>query len=151
MSASDRLSSGNPGTASIEPGTELPPLKLAPITRTTLALFAGASGDHNPIHIDIDFARASGMKDVFAHGMLSMGYLARAITGWYPQERVKSLKGRFLSITPIGGAPVCTGIVRGITTLDGQRCAQVDVKVTLADGPAILSGEVVVALEDGTT
>ena len=28
-----------------------------PISRTTLALFAGASGDHNPIHIDLDFVK----------------------------------------------------------------------------------------------
>ena len=61
-------------------GQELPPLKLPPITRTTLALFAGASGDHNPVHIDIDFARAAGMPDVFAHGMLSMAYLGRFLT-----------------------------------------------------------------------
>ena len=40
----------------------LPALTCRPITRTTLALFAGASGDHNPIHVDIDFARKSGMR-----------------------------------------------------------------------------------------
>ncbi len=34
--------------ADVQAGTELPPLVAAPITRTTLALFAGASGDHNP-------------------------------------------------------------------------------------------------------
>ncbi|MDB4032643.1 MaoC/PaaZ C-terminal domain-containing protein [Porticoccaceae bacterium] len=48
-------------------GTQIPPLTLPPISRYTLALFAGASGDHNPIHIDSDFAKASGMPDVFAH------------------------------------------------------------------------------------
>ncbi|MGD9549587.1 MAG: MaoC/PaaZ C-terminal domain-containing protein, partial [Burkholderiaceae bacterium] len=55
----------------LQVGDEMPVLELPPITRTTLALFAGASGDHNPIHIDIDFARKAGMPDVFAHGMLS--------------------------------------------------------------------------------
>ncbi len=54
----------------IEAGQTLPPLTLPAINRTTLALFAGASGDHNPIHIDLDFAREAGMNDVFAHGML---------------------------------------------------------------------------------
>ncbi len=130
----------------LQAGTELPALHVPPITRTTLALFAGASGDHNPIHIDIDFAKAAGMEDVFAHGMLSMAYLGRAVTGWVPQERIKSLKGRFNSITPLGGAPVCTGTVREITTEGGQRFAKIDVKVTLASGPLTLTGEVVVAL-----
>ena len=41
----------------LEIDQDLPELILPPISRTTLALFAGASGDHNPIHIDLDFAR----------------------------------------------------------------------------------------------
>ena len=61
-------------------GDELPALQLPPVTRTTLALFAGASGDHNPIHIDTDFARKSGMPDVFAQGMLGMAWLGRLLT-----------------------------------------------------------------------
>ncbi|GAO70694.1 MaoC family dehydratase [Comamonas sp. E6] len=56
----------------VQVGDALPALELSPISRTTLALFAGASGDHNPIHIDTDFARKAGMPDVFAHGMLGM-------------------------------------------------------------------------------
>ena len=69
----------------IEVGTEIPALELPPISRYTLALYAGASGDHNPIHIDSDFAKAAGMPDVFAHGMLSMAYLGRMLTDWQPQ------------------------------------------------------------------
>ena len=48
------------------------------ITRTTLALYAGASGDHNPMHIDIDFAKKAGFPDVFAQGMLVMAMLGQA-------------------------------------------------------------------------
>ena len=44
-----------------------------PITRHTLALYCGASGDHNPIHVDSDFAKAAGFPDVFSHGMLVDG------------------------------------------------------------------------------
>ena len=66
-------------------GDVLPPLAVAPISRTTLALFAGASGDHNPIHIDLDVARSAGVDDVFCHGMLSIAYLSRMLTGWVPR------------------------------------------------------------------
>jgi acyl dehydratase len=71
----------------VEVGTELPPLAVEPISRTTLALFAGVSGDHNPIHIDVDVARSVGRDDVLAQGMLSMAYLGRLVTSWVPQER----------------------------------------------------------------
>ena len=70
----------------LKPGDAIPSLQVAPISRTTLALYAGASGDHNPIHIDLDFARAAGLDDVFAHGMLSVAYLTRMVTDWAGQE-----------------------------------------------------------------
>ena len=71
--------------ASLAVGDTLPELTMPPINRTTLALFAGASGDHNPVHIDMDFGEAAGMPDVFAHGMLVMAYLGRTLTNWMPQ------------------------------------------------------------------
>ena len=71
-------------------GDELPVLHLPAVDRTTLALFAGASGDHNPIHIDLNVARRSGMPDVFAQGMLGMAWVGRLMTGWVPQSRLRS-------------------------------------------------------------
>lgn len=127
-------------------GSELPRLELPPITRTTLALFAGASGDHNPVHIDIDAAREAGFDDVFAHGMLSMAYLGRLLTNWMPQATLKSLHTRFTAMTPVHGRPTCTGRVVAID--DGL--ATVELTVTLADGTRTLAGDAVVSL-DGTT
>ena len=45
-------------------------------TRGQIAAYAEASGDHNPIHLDDDFARSVGLPGVIAHGMLQMGLLA---------------------------------------------------------------------------
>jgi acyl dehydratase len=124
-------------------GTQLPTLQLPPISRTTLALFAGASGDHNPIHIDLDVARSAGLDDVFAHGMLSMAYLGRLLTDWVPQDRIRSYSVRFTAITPVGAAPQCTGTV---VAIDGGL-ATIELLVTLADGTATLSGDAVIALD----
>ncbi|GAB7007998.1 MaoC family dehydratase [Nocardioides sp. AN3] len=126
----------------IDVGTELPPLELPPISRTTLALYAGASGDHNPIHVDLDNARSVGLDDVFAHGMLSMAYLGRLLTGWVPQERIRSFQVRFAAITPVHGRPTCTG--RVVSVQDGQ--ATLELAVTLADGTVTLTGDATVAL-----
>ena len=135
------------GVADLEVGTELPPLALEPISRTTLALFAGASGDHNPIHIDLDVAQAAGLEDVFAHGMLSMAYLGRLVTAWVPQEQLRSLSCRFTSITPVLAVPMCAGRVSAIDEEDGERRATVDVVVTLEDGTITLQGQAVVAID----
>lgn len=95
----------------IELGTVLAPMEVPPISRLTLALYCGASGDHNPIHVDIDFAREAGMDDVFAHGMLPMAYLARLVTGWVPQRALRSLSARFVAITHVGDALTANAIV----------------------------------------
>ena len=39
-------------------GDEIPEKTFPPISRHTLALYCGSSGDHNPIHVDIDFAKS---------------------------------------------------------------------------------------------
>ncbi len=128
-------------------GTEVPPLRIDPISRTTLALFAGASGDHNPIHIDIDVAKSAGLDDVFAHGMLSMAYLGRLLTDVVPQQQLRSYKVRFVAITPVHGQPTCTATVTSIDEVVGERVATLELKVTLADGTVTLLGQAVVALD----
>jgi acyl dehydratase len=133
------------GTAGI--GTELPELVIEPISRTTLALFAGASGDHNPIHIDLDVARSAGLDDVFAHGMLSMAYLGRLLTDAFPQQQLRSWKVRFAAITPVHAQPTCTGRITAIDESTGERLATVELRVTLADGTQTLAAQAVVALD----
>ena len=74
-------------------------------------MFAGASGDHQPAHIDIDAARAKGRDDVIAHGMLMMAYMGRMLTDFVPQDRIRCFATRFLAVTPVHAEPTCTGRV----------------------------------------
>jgi acyl dehydratase len=146
------MTSGAAGTgagtgASAEVGAELPELAVEPISRTTLALFAGASGDGNPIHIDLDVARSAGLDDVFAHGMLSMAYLGRLLTDAFPQQQLRSWRVRFAAITPVHAQPVCTGRITSIDESAGERLATIDLRVTLADGTQTLAGQAIVALD----
>lgn len=134
-------------TTDLTAGAELPNLPAGPVSRATLALFAGASGDCNPIHIDLDVARSAGLDDVFAHGMLSMAYLARLLTDTFPQQRLRSYKVRFAAITPVHAQLTCTGRVTAIEDSAGERRATLDLRVTLADGTQTLIGEAVVALD----
>ena len=130
---------------SVSVGDTLPPLALPPLTRTTLALYAGASGDHNPMHIDIDFARAAGMPDVFAHGMLSMAWLGRLLTGWAPQRDLREFSARFTAMTHVGERIVCTGRVTEKLERDGERLVRVAVATANEVGEVKLTGEAVIA------
>ena len=92
-------------------GDELPAIIKPPLTRATLALFAGASADHNPVHIDIDAAREAGLPDVIGHGMLTMAYVAQVLTAWVPPSAIRSYSVRFVAPTRIGDALTCTGSI----------------------------------------
>jgi acyl dehydratase len=130
----------------IQVGDEIPLLKLQPVNRTTLALYCGASGDHNPIHVDLDFARKSGMDDVFAHGMLSAAYFGRLLTTWVPQSQVRSLSVRFTGITQIGHIPTCTGKVVEKFIDAGEPRVRLALRCANQYGEEKLAGEAVVAL-----
>ena len=133
-------------TPTIRVGDHLPTLQLPAVNRTTLALFGGASGDLNPIHIDLDFARRAGMPDVFAQGMLGMAWLARLITQWVPQARLRKYEARFAGITHLGNAITCTGEVVELLQLDGEACARVTLCATNQYGQNKILGEAIVAL-----
>lgn len=122
-------------------------LEKPPITRTTLALFAGASNDHNPIHVDIDFAKKAGMDDVFAHGMLSMAYLGQLLTSRFAPSRIKTFAVRFGAITHVGDEITCKGrVVRTVKHDDGDLL-ELELKATNQTGDVKLIGSATVLEE----
>jgi acyl dehydratase len=135
-----------PQVGDLSAGYRLPDVVRGPISRTTLALFAGASGDHNPIHIDTDFAKAAGLPDVFAHGMLSMAYLAQLLTGWIPQAQLRRWQARFVSITPVHATIRCRGEVVELFEEAGEQRARIRISAAVEGGAETLAGEAIVAL-----
>jgi acyl dehydratase len=65
----------------VEVGTELPAQTFT-VKRVNLVMYAGASGDFNPIHWNERFATGVGLPDVIAHGMFTMAEAARVVTDW---------------------------------------------------------------------
>jgi acyl dehydratase len=135
-----------PSFDTVQVGDLLPALALPPVNRTTLALFGGASGDHNPIHIDIDVARRAGMPDVFAQGMLGMAWLGRLLTNWAPQSRLRQFDARFQGITHLGNAMRCSGRVAEKLERNGERCVRIELLSANQFGQTKIVGEAFVAL-----
>lgn len=127
-------------------GDSIPALQVPPISRTTLALYAGASGDHNPIHIDTDFAKSAGLDDVFAHGMLSAAYVGRIVTAWAGQQRLRSLRVRFTGITHVHDAPLCTGRVSERFEEGGETRLRIELQCVNQHNETKITGEAVVAV-----
>ena len=137
-------------TSQLKVGDVLPAFTTPPVSRLTLALYCGASGDHNPMHVDSDYARAGGSPDVFAHGMLSMGYLGRLLTHWVPQRQLRDYGVRFVAITQVGESITCSGAVTELFEVrvgdQVERRARLRLQTTNQHGQVKLTGDAVVAL-----
>lgn len=124
-----------------KPGDSLPALTIEPISRTTLALYAGASGDNNPIHIDIDAAKQEGYSDVFAHGMLIMAYLGRTISNAIPQADLREFGVHFTAITHIHERLICCARVEHVETQADEKIVILSLEVSNAAGEIKLTGD----------
>jgi acyl dehydratase len=125
-------------------GDEIPALTTPPVSRHTLALYCGASGDHNPIHVDLDFAKSSGLDDVIAHGMLSAAYLAQMLTNWVPQSALRSFNNRFTAMTQIGDTVSCSGKIVEKFEKDGEKFVRIELYTNTPEAQTIAAEAVVV-------
>ena len=135
-----------PTFESLKVGDEIPALKITPVSRHTLALYCGASGDHNPIHVDLDYAKSAGLDDVIAHGMLSAGYLARMLTDWVPQSAIRSMNNRFTAMTHIGDRVTCTGKVVEKFVKGNEKLVRLEMQTHTPEAQTIIA-EAVISLE----
>ena len=133
----------------IQVGSEMPVLAKPPIQQIQLTRYAGASGDFNPIHQDAAFAKAAGMGDVFAHGMLSMGFVAQSVTDWLGVGSVRKLHVRFAAIVRLGDVVTCRGRVLAIRPPkngDGPSLVDLELWAENQKGEKVITGKATAAL-----
>src|SRR4051812_886448 len=119
------------------------PVKAHTLTRTDLVMYAGASGDFNPMHTDEVTAQGAGLPSVFGHGMFTAGLLATAITNYVGVARLSSYKVRFTRQTWPGEVLTTSVVVREKRAPDS---IVLDCSVVNADGETKLAGEAIAVL-----
>ena len=127
-------------------GDTLPPLSKGPVQQIQLTRYAGASGDFNPIHQDDEFAKAAGMGGVFAHGMLSMGFVAQALTDWTGAGRVRKLGVRFAALVRLKDVVTCHGRVVSKSSKDDAHLVELEIWAENQRGEKVVTGRATVAL-----
>jgi acyl dehydratase len=110
------------------------PVRSHTLTRTDLVMYAGASGDFNPMHHDEVKAQAAGQPSVFGHGMFSMGLLGSAITDYVGPGNVRRFKVRFAKQTWPDEELRTSVVVTGKRVADGDHLVDFDVRLRNADG-----------------
>jgi acyl dehydratase len=111
-----------------------------PLTRTDLVVYAGASGDFNPMHHDEVKAKAAGMPSVFGHGMLSAGLLATAITGYVGLGNLRRYQVRFTKPALPGAVLTSRVTVTARRVEAGEGLVELDCSLVNDAGDVIVSG-----------
>lgn len=79
----------------LQVGEAVKEIKLEPVSRMDLIKYSGASGDFNPIHTIDEEAKKAGLPGIIAHGMWTMGNLAKLFTSYYEEGFVQDYSIRF--------------------------------------------------------
>jgi acyl dehydratase len=113
------------------------------LTRTDLVMYAGASGDFNPMHHDEVAAQQAGLPSVFGHGMFTAGLLATAVTNFVGIGNLKSYRVRFTKQTWPGEV-----LTTNVTVREKRAGNEVvlDCSVVNEQGETKIQGEAVAVL-----
>lgn len=83
-------------------GDALPTVELQKVSRLDLIRYAGASGDFNPIHTIDEEAENAGLPGIIAHGMWTMGNLAKLFTPYLGEGFIENYSIRFKGMVFVG-------------------------------------------------
>jgi acyl dehydratase len=114
--------------------------------RTDLVMYAGASGDFNPMHHDEVAAKDAGLPSVFGHGMFTMGLLGKALTDYVGVGNLKLYRVRFTKQTWPGETLTTKVVVAKKYDEHGQHRVDLDVSVVNENGESKIQGVAVAAL-----
>jgi acyl dehydratase len=111
------------------------------LSRTQIVMYAGASGDYNPVHSDEVFAtKVAGYPTVFAHGMLTMGLTGKMLTNYVGDGRLTKFGVRFVSQVWPGDTLTAKATVEAIRQEDGQQLVDLALSTVNQDGREVVSG-----------
>ncbi len=111
------------------------------LSRTQLVMYAGASGDYNPLHTDeVYTTQAAGYKSVFAHGMLTMGLTGKMLTNYVGDGRLTKFGVRFTNQVWPGDTLDSKATVAAIRDEGGKKLVDLTVTTTNQDGVQVVSG-----------
>ena len=103
-------------------GDRIPELMIKPISRKTLALYAGASGDHNPIHLDKEYAESTRFKSRIAHGMISLAIVTEMLHEFFSYNLLSNGKIKTKFTAPVFPDEIVNtyGKISSINKIDNQ-------------------------------
>jgi len=121
---------------------KLPEIKKD-ITQENINLYAEASGDFNPIHVNEDFARQTPLGGTIAHGMLILAYVSQMMTAAFGQSWLVGgkLDVRFRAPARTGDTIMVSGRIGKIEKKETQTLINCDVLCQNQNDEPVITGE----------
>jgi len=110
------------------------------VTEEKIALFAEASDDYNPLHMDEDFARTTPYRGRIAHGLLSASYVSAVVGTMLPGPGAIFLGQTMTFHKPVRIGDVVTARVT-VASVDPEKARVVLSCACLVNGEPVLDGE----------
>ena len=123
-------------------GMSLPEVKRV-VTQPNINLYAEASQDFNPIHIDEDFAKKTPLGGTIAHGMLILAYVSQMMGSAFGRSWLASgkLNVRFRTPARPGDTITMSGKIYKIDKSEGQTYINCEVLCRNQKGESVITGE----------
>ncbi|MBT3942385.1 MAG: MaoC family dehydratase [Chloroflexi bacterium] len=131
----------------MQPGDELAGVERT-VTQAQVEAYADAAGDHNPIHLDAEFAAKTPFGRRIAHGMLTLAMVSEMLTSAYPDNWASGgrLKVRFRAPVFPGETVHVSGEVKKVTDTGGVQTTEITVNVKKDDGEDVITGQAFVQI-----
>lgn len=110
------------------------------VTDRDVQLFAAASGDVNPVHLDDEFAAGTPFKQRIAHGMLTGAFISAALAMQLPGPGTIYLGQSLRFRLPVKIGDTVTVTLEVTEKKDRRKIVTLDCKVTNQDGKVVASG-----------
>ena len=118
------------------------------LKRTQIVMYAGTSGDYNPLHTDeIYTTKVAGYPSVFAHGMLTMGMTGKMLTNYVGDGRLTKYGVRFTNQVWPGDTLDATATVDAIRQEGGKQYADITVSTKNQNGVEVVRGNATALLD----
>jgi 3-hydroxybutyryl-CoA dehydratase len=116
------------------------------VTQEQVNAYAGASGDHNPLHTDPAFAATTPLGGTVAHGMLVLAWLSALLTETFGRDWLTggSFRSRFRAPARPGDELAVSITVRGIQDGPSGRRVALDLLVANQRQEAVIDGQATV-------
>ena len=125
----------------LEVGQSYEQVVVHDLSRTQIVMYAGASGDYNPVHTDEAFAtKVAGYPTVFAHGMLSMGLTGKMLTDFVGDGRLTRYGVRFVRQVWPGDTLTAKATVEALREEAGEHFVDLAVATVNQDGEEVVRG-----------